>query len=498
VMEHREVRAVVKVPTTPDVMDGLMEALETVLARAAVGPAQVGLLVIGTTHFTNAVIERRHLAPAAVVRLCLPANQSLPPMVDWPRDLRAVVGDHVYLTGGGFNFDGSPITPLDPADITRIGRDIAARGIEAIALVGVFSPVRAEAERAAATLLAEACPRATITCSGDIGQLGFLERESASILNASLRGLARRTVASLEQAVARCGIRCPVFLSQNDGTLMDAATAARYPVLTFASGPTNSMRGAAFLSGLRQAIVLDIGGTTTDVGLLVKGFPRQASTTVDVGGVRTNFRMPDVFSIGLGGGSHVTAAAGAVSVGPRSVGYELTRRALVFGGDTLTATDIAVASGRAAIGDPAPLAGLDPTLVRRALADIEAQLVRAVDRTRLSPEPIPLIAVGGGSILLPDTLAGLDVIRPPYFAAANAIGAAIAQTSGEVDRIYSLESLTREAALAAAEQEARAQALASGALADSIVVTEREDVPLAYLRGNATRVRVKVIGDLGI
>jgi hypothetical protein len=97
---------------------------------------------------------------------------------------------------------------------------------------------------------------------------------------------------------------------------------------------------------------------------------------------------------------------------------------------------------------------------------------------------------------MPARLVGLEVIRPPYFAAANAIGAAIAQTSGEVDRIYSLESLTREAALAAAEAEARAQAASSGALQDSIVVTEREDVPLAYLRGNATRVRVKVVGDL--
>jgi N-methylhydantoinase A/oxoprolinase/acetone carboxylase beta subunit len=496
VMDHRDVRAVVKVPTTPDVMDGLMQALGQVLETAALAPDQVGLVVIGTTHFTNAVIERRHLAKTAVVRLSLPANRCLPPMVDWPQDLRATVGEHVYETTGGFNFDGTPIAPLDGVEISRIGTDIRARGIDAIAVVGVFAPVREDSEREAARLLAESCPQATVTCSADIGQLGFLERESASILNASLGALARRTVDSLKDGVARCGLRCPVFLSQNDGTLMDAAAAARFPVLTFASGPTNSMRGAAFLSGRAEAIVLDIGGTTTDVGLLQKGFPRQASTTVDVGGVRTNFRMPDVFSIGLGGGSLVREEAGAVRVGPRSVGYELTRRARVFGGETLTATDIAVAAGRATIGDARQVDGLEPGLVRRALDNIESQLALAVDRTRLSADPIPLIAVGGGSILMPERLAGLEVIRPPYFAAANAIGAAIAQTSGEVDRIYSLERLTREAALAEAEAEARAQAVASGAVERSIVVTEREDVPLAYLRGNATRVRVKVVGDL--
>ncbi len=155
-----------------------------------------------------------------------------------------------------------------------------------------------------------------------------------------------------------------------------------------------------------------------------------------------------------------------------------------------------MAGHRSSIGNASRLAGLDADLVRRALQNIESQLGLAIDRTRLSAEPIPLIAVGGGSILMPERLAGLEVIRPPYFAAANAIGAAIAQTSGEVDRIYSLESMTREAALAAAETDARAQAVASGALEPSIIVTEREDVPLAYLRGNATRVRVKVIGDL--
>jgi N-methylhydantoinase A/oxoprolinase/acetone carboxylase beta subunit len=498
VMDQHGVRAVVKVPTTPDVTSGLMEALQQVLRSAEIAPNNVGLLVIGTTHFTNAVIERKHLTPTAMVRLCLPAAQCLMPMADWPADLRAAVGENLYLAAGGVNFDGTPIAPLDPAQITRIGADIRARGITTIAVAGIFSPVRDEYERRAGELLAAACPGAAITLSSSIGQLGLLERESASILNASLLALARRTVASLREGVLRCGIASPLFLSQNDGTLMDAATAERFPVLTFASGPTNSMRGAAFLSGESEAIVLDIGGTTTDVGLLHKGFPRQAATTVDIGGVRTNFRMPDVFSIGLGGGSVVDGTGAAVSVGPRSVGYEITRRSRIFGGDVLTATDIAVAAGRADIGRRELVAGVDPLLVSSALTVIEAKLAAAVDRARMSPNPVPVIAVGGGSILMPEQLAGLPVVRPPHFGVANAIGAAIAQTSGEVDRIYSLEQMSREAALADAELEARRKATEAGALADSIIVTEREDVPLAYLRGNATRVRVKVIGELGI
>ena len=497
VMVGRDILAAVKVPTSSDVTTGLMQALREVQTQAAIVAGDVALVVIGTTHFTNAVIERRHLSETAVVRLCLPAAQCLLPMVDWPAELRSAIGDHVFLASGGVEFDGTPIAAFDPEEIRRIGAVIRGRGIKAIAIAGVFAPVKDQFEREAAALLAAACPDAAITLSSSIGQLGLLERESATILNSALIDLARRTVASLRDGVAQCGIRCPVFLSQNDGTLMDAAQAERFPVLTFASGPTNSMRGAAFLSGQSEAIVIDIGGTTTDVGLLHKGFPRQAGSTVDVGGVRTNFRMPDVFSIGLGGGSIAVDGTPEPRIGPQSVGFELTRRARVFGGDVLTATDVAVAAGRADIGDARRVRELDVEFVRRCQDVIDRRLAAAADRVRVSPEPIPVIAVGGGSILMPPRLGGLEVIRPDHFAVANAIGAAIAQTSGEVDRIYSLENRSRESALADAEQEARQKAVTAGALPDSIMVTEREDIPLSYLRGNATRVRVKVIGDMG-
>jgi len=98
---------------------------------------------------------------------------------------------------------------------------------------------------------------------------------------------------------------------------MSADFVEKYPVLTFASGPTNSMRGAAFLSGLKDAVVVDIGGTTSDVGVLVNGFPREASVPSASAECATNFRMPDVLSFGLGGGSHVRA--NPLQIGPQSV-----------------------------------------------------------------------------------------------------------------------------------------------------------------------------------
>jgi N-methylhydantoinase A/oxoprolinase/acetone carboxylase beta subunit len=311
-------------------------------------------------------------------------------------------------------------------------------------------------------------------------------------MNACLRELASQIVAAFHAALSELGINAPVYLSQNDGTLMAVDYAERYPVATFASGPTNSMRGAAFLSNLQDCAVIDIGGTTSDVGILQHGFPREASVAVEIGGVRTNFRMPDVLSLGIGGGSHVNG----VEVGPQSVGYELTSRALVFGGDTLTATDLAVAAGLFEIGDPKRVAGLESG---PALARIEERIAETVDRMKTRADPIPVVVVGGGSILLGDSLIGAsELVKPEHYAVANAIGAAIAQVGGEVDKVVALEGTTREAALEQAKAEAVEKAIAAGAEPGGVHVVDVEDIPITYLPGNATRVRVKAVGSLDL
>ena len=123
-------------------------------------------------------------------------------------------------------------------------------------------------------MIAEELPGAAISLSHEIGRIGLLERENATIMNACLRELAAQIVDGLPRgARASSGSTAPVFLSQNDGTLMAVDFAERYPVATFASGPTNSMRGAAFLSGLADCAVVDIGGTTSDVGMLAARLP---------------------------------------------------------------------------------------------------------------------------------------------------------------------------------------------------------------------------------
>jgi len=483
----------VKTPTTEDVTTGIVTALGELSAYPEVTCGAVDGVVIGTTHFVNAVVQRQGLARIAAVRIGLPAAASLPPFCDWPADLAELVRGEVFMLEGGHDYDGRPIVAFDEAGMRRAARRIRESGIGAVAVAAIFSPVDPSCEERAWAILAEECPDAAVTLSRDLGRIGLLERENAALLNAALIELARKTVAGFTAAIAASGIEAPLYLTQNDGTVMEAAAATALPVMTFASGPTNSMRGAAFLSGLADAMVVDVGGTSTDVGQLRRGFPREANSVVEVGGVRTLFRMPDLLSIGLGGGSLVERKP--LKVGPQSVGYRLTREALVFGGDTLTATDAAVAAGVADIGEPVWVADLPRGLAQAVLAMARERIEDAVDRMKTEASDQPLIAVGGGAFLVPDRLAGVSqVIRVPYGEQANAVGAAIAQISGETDQIY--RDLDRATAIAAAEAQARERAVAAGADPETLASVDVEDMPLAYLPGNALRVRVRVAGEM--
>ena len=321
-LDGRRVVASLKTPTTQAVGSGVVASIRKLLGTARVAPDAIDGVMIGTTQFTNAFVERVRLNDVAVIRICLPAAKSLNPLIDWPRDLLMAVGKRIFLVGGGYEFDGQPIAPLDEAAVAAAAREIRKAGITAVAISCVFSPIDTTMERRAAEIVRAEIPDARVTLSSELGRMGLIERENAAIMNASLADLSERVVRSFGDALRSLGVTVPFFISQNDGTLMSADFVARYPVLTFASGPTNSMRGAAYLSGRKDAIVVDIGGTTTDVGVLANGFPRESSLAVDIGGVRTNFRMPDILAIGLGGGSRVDPEDPR-RIGPKSVGYRL-------------------------------------------------------------------------------------------------------------------------------------------------------------------------------
>ncbi|EFW17537.1 hypothetical protein D8B26_000238 [Coccidioides posadasii str. Silveira] len=512
----RGVLASSKSPTTPDVTSGIKTVIENVLQQSAVNTKDILSVAIGTTHFVNAVVEAdaRRLSKVAVVRLCGPFTRQIPPFTDFPPALTRIMRGPIFYLDGGLEVDGRQIKPLDSEQIKATVASIREAGISMVAIIGVFSPLDHDGvnEETCRKMMLELDPSLSIVCSHSIGGVGFLERENATILNASILKLARRTVRAFCKAMSDLHLSCQLYLTQNDGTLTDAAAASEFPIKTFASGPTNSMTGAAFLAGLdrqgakssseRQILVIDVGGTTSDVcALLPSGFPRQASNFVDVGGVRTAFSMPEVLSVGLGGGSIVRRheATGRVSVGPDSVGHYLTEKALVFGGDVMTATDIVVATGSQSIGDASKVASIPLDVVSEARKCIRKILERAVEGMKVSALPVTALLVGGGSIVYMDSLEGVEeCIIPPHHDSANAVGAAIAKVAGTIDVIEILAERSEKEVLKKAEESAVEVAIARGADRKDVRIAEVEKLPLQYVSNKATRILVKAVGKLRV
>jgi N-methylhydantoinase A/oxoprolinase/acetone carboxylase beta subunit len=442
-----------KVPTTGDVHSGIGAAISRIVGHRDVDPTTVTRAHLGTAIAVDAIIERRALKRVAVVRIGGPLTFAVPPLVTWPAALRGAVSAGEIIVGGGAEYDGRPGAPLDGEHLARFLASVGERA-QAVAIAGVFSPVAPDQELAAAEIVRrELGARVHVSLSHEIGSLGLLERENATVLNAALVGGIEDLAAALHQTLEAEGIEAEPFFAQNDGTVMALDHALRFPVLMIGSGAANSLRGAAFLSGVEEGIVADVGGASTTIGALVDGFPRTAALPAEIAGVRMDFRMPDVFTLPLGGGS--------------------------------------VPSTRT-------LDGRQRRALRHVLLVVEDVLADAVDRAWHELQAPALVVVGGAGMVVPDELAGVgEVIRPSDGEVAGAIGAAIAPVSGQADRICPNRPDKRSAALEEARADAFARAIHAGADPDAVEVVEVEEVPLTYLLDPAVRIRVRVAGPSG-
>lgn len=496
--ENYQVLAEIKRPTSKDIYEGIVDAIRTLLAKCEVAPGEIHQAMLGTTQCTNAIVERRHLASVALLRIGAPATLGVPPMVDWEEDIKSVVIASAIVSGG-FEYDGKQLWDLDENGIRAFFESVKGKA-EAVAISSVFSTIRNDHEVRAAEICREVLgDDIHISVSSEIGSMGLIERENATILNAALFHVAKSFTEGFAKSLEEMGItNADIYLSQNDGTLMTMEYAKRYPILTIACGPTNSIRGASYLSRIDNALVVDVGGTTTDLGMIQNGFPRESSIAVSIGGVRTNFRMPDVVTIGLGGGSIVRQQPdGTITVGPDSVGYEITSKALIFGGDIMTATDIAVRLGMVDLGDADKVSHISAAFAEKVMAVIRKMTEDAIDAMKVSSADIDVILVGGGSIIIPGDLAGAAFVhKPMFFGTANAIGSAISKVSGTFERLIDYDQIPRETALEDACREAIDMAVKAGAVRETVEIIDMEDVPLAYYAGNTNRVKIKAAGDL--
>ncbi|MEA2290194.1 MAG: hypothetical protein QOD55_2191 [Solirubrobacteraceae bacterium] len=482
-----------KVPSTPVPEDGVAAAVRRVVARADGRPGRVAAAMLGTRRLTRAIAERRGLARVAALRVGAPLTHAAPPLATWPADLRAAVSAGTAVVRGGADFDGRPAVALDADAIARFAISVGGHA-DGVAITSVFSPVAPEHELAAAAIVRRELGDAVdVSLSHEIGSFGLRERENATVLNAALVGAVADLGRAVGDTLTGLGLDAEPFLAQSDGTIMALDHALGFPVLLIGAGPANGLRGAAYLSGVVEGVVADVGGAAADVGVLVNGLPRESDRPTTVAGVRTRVRMPDLRSIPVGGGSVVHLDRDPPRIGPDTVGALLTRRARVFGGPVLTVTDAVVAAGRAGIGsralEPDERAALAPLV-----AMIDDALADAVDRVGAGLAPPIVVAVGGAGALVPDALAGAgEVIHPIDGAVAGAVGVATAPVSGLVDRICAGAD-DRATVLERARADAFARAVHAGADPSAVEIVALEEIPLAYLLDTAVRIRVRAAG----
>jgi len=482
-----------KTNTSDDVNTAVKLCIEKLINN--VDKKNIDLIIIGTTHLINDLIQRKNLSKTGVIRLCGPSTKLLKPLSDWPKEL---INKNLFIShfaGGGLEFDGREISPVIESEIKKICETFKSNNVESVAINGVFASVDPYQEIHTSKIISEQMGDIPISLSHQIGRIGLLERENATILNSMLIKSAKRTFANLNKIIKELKLDSEIYITQNDGTMSSVSDAIKYPIFSLSSGPTNSMRGASFLSGIDNGLVVDIGGTSTDIGMLINSFPKESSIAVDFSGIRTNFRMADVLSIPLGGGTMINNTAPFIS--ELSVGNEITSKSLSFGGNITTVTDIYASESKINFSTPNKKIQINKNIISGVKQEIKEKISIAIDRMKTSSNDINTVIVGGGTFVMPDNIKGINLIEiPKHSEVANAIGSAFAQVSGYSEKVFATGNMTREEILLSSKNEAIKNAISKGADKNTIEIIDVEEIPLAYLPSNAITVKTRVVGNI--
>ena len=299
--------------TRHDLSLGIGQAIDAALAAAGCQASEVALVSLSTTLATNALVEGQG-GRVALVFIGFEAG-------DLARGglAEALGGDPVIAVAGGHSHAGGEMVPLDLVALERAVVTIGA-AVTGFAVAASFGSRNPAHEQAARDLIRRVTGR-PVTCAHELSaRLNGPKRALTAVLNARLIGLIERLVSGCSAHLAAIGIDAPLMVVRGDGALISAAMARERPIETILSGPAASIAGARWLTGESEALVADIGGTTTDVALLRGGRPRIDPMGARVGAYRTMVEAVAMRTTGLGGDSevHVVAGlAGGLRLGPR-------------------------------------------------------------------------------------------------------------------------------------------------------------------------------------
>jgi N-methylhydantoinase A/oxoprolinase/acetone carboxylase beta subunit len=306
-----------KSPTTHDDLSiGIRGAIDIALAAAAVDASRIELVSLSTTLATNALVEGSGRPVCAVI---IGFDDAV---VERGGLAEALGPDPAIFLRGGHDSHGAPLDALDVAALeARI--DAVAHSVDAFAVTAQFSVRNPEHEVAASALIRQMTGK-PVSCSHHLSaRLNGPKRAVTAVLNARLIAIIDELVGTTERTLDERGISAPLMVVRGDGSLVSASFVRERPIETILSGPAASLVGAAHLTGATDAMIADIGGTTTDIAVLREGTPIISPDGASVGGHRTMVSAVAMSTHGLGGDSHVRhdprAAGATLHVGPRRV-----------------------------------------------------------------------------------------------------------------------------------------------------------------------------------
>jgi len=436
----------IKVPTdASNLFNTVLKGLERIMDD--VDPEAVRRIVLSTTLTTNAIVQKKIPEVGIIV--------SSGPGID-PRYFQT--NQHYFTVAGSIDHRGREVEPVDPGEIERVSRDLQSRGISHVGVVGKFSVRNPAHELQIKAHLGNAFEMVFL---GHLisGNLNFPRRIATTYLNASVYPVHKEFFEAVQQSLEARGLTMPIRILKADGGNMNFASSIEFPGQTILSGPAASVMGAvAYANDSADSLVLDIGGTTTDMTILADGVPLLAPLGINVGGYRTLIRSLDSHSLGVGGDSLVRLSDQRIEVGPERLGP-----AMAHGGPVPTPTDALFALHKVKNGDrEKAVQGIEPIAASMGLS-VEEAAAKIVERTcakilkaanimlkRLNSKPVytiheiqegyqlkpqEILILGGPAPYLAEELErqsemGVGVV--PKWSVANAIGAALARTTSEV------------------------------------------------------------------
>lgn len=256
--EANEVLASAKTATSKDIFSGIQQTIKNILAQTNINTADISVAALGTIHCTNNIVERKTLNKVGIIRICLPSDTAAPPLLGWPDDLVNKLESITISIHSCYECNGTKIAKLDYDELKQIVDQFRGQ-VDSIAISGVISPILSDQEKEVAAFLEKELPDIPVSLSSEICTFGLIEKENAPILNAALLTTISDITKGFKRVLENENIQADILFGKNDGTLMTSEYAQKYPIYTIAFGPTNSIRGAAYLSKEPNAIGTVLG-----------------------------------------------------------------------------------------------------------------------------------------------------------------------------------------------------------------------------------------------